>query len=101
MRSKVLSGPMPTGGLAVFRIQLLSLSGAAKTGLLEMNCALGYVPPERSVEGIRVSLEGERDEYSEEIGGRVMFLSMRSEPSSTAKALGKRGAFDSRPKADN
>jgi hypothetical protein len=90
MRSKVLSGPMPIGGLAVFRIQLLSLSGTAKTGLLEMNCALGHVPPERSVEGIRLNLEDDSNEFSEEGSGRVMFLSMRPESSSTAKALARR-----------
>ena len=68
---------MPTGGLGIFRIRLLTLSGAVKTGVLHVNCALGDVPRERSVEGIRLSLEGDRNEFSEEVGGRVMFLSMR------------------------
>ena len=77
MRLKMSSVPMPTGGLAVFRVHLLTLSGAAKTGVLQVNCALGDVPRERSVEGIRLSLESDRNEFSEEVGGRVMFLSMR------------------------
>jgi len=86
MRLKISSGPMPTGGLGIFRVRLLSLSGAVKTGVLQVNCALGDVPRERSVEGIRLSLESERNEFSEEVSGRVMFLSMRPEASSIAKA---------------
>jgi hypothetical protein len=101
MRLKMLSGPMPTGGLAVFRVRLLTLSGAAKTGVLQVNCALGDVPRERSVEGIRLSLEGDRNEFSEEVGGRVMFLSMRPGTSSNAKAPENRGQSGSAQKTDN
>jgi hypothetical protein len=42
---------MPTGGLAVFRIQLLPMSGLSTTAMLQVNCALGDVPRERSVDG--------------------------------------------------
>jgi len=35
------------------------------------------VPRERSVEGIRLTLERSNSEYSEEVSGRVMFLSMQ------------------------
>lgn len=101
MRLKMLSGPMPTGGLAVFRVRLLTLSGAAKTGVLQVNCALGNVPRERSVEGIRLSLEGDRKEFFEEVGGRVMFLSMRPETSSNARAPEKREQSDSAKRTDN
>jgi hypothetical protein len=79
MRFKIPLDPMPTGGLAVFQVRLLGVSGSAKTGLLQVNCALGAVPQERSIEGIRLSLEGERNEFSEEPGGRAIFLSMRPE----------------------
>jgi len=101
MRLKMPSGPMPTGGFAVFRVRLLTLSGAAKTGVLQVNCAISDVPQERSVEGIRLSLEGDRNEFSEEVGGRVMFLSMRPETSSNAKAPQKREQSDSAKKPDN
>ena len=76
------SGSMPTGGLAVFRIRLLPMSGPSTTAVLQVNCALGNVPRERSVEGIRLKLERNDTEYLEELGGRVMFL----EKSTPAKA---------------
>ena len=82
----ISSGPMPTGGLAVFHIRLLPMSGASKTALLQANCALGDVPRERSVEGIRLTLERSNSEYSEEINGRVMFLAMTRGMSTPVKA---------------
>jgi len=100
MRLKRASGLMATGGLAVFRVRLLTLSGVAKTGVLQVNCALGNVPQERSIEGIRLSLESDRNEFSEEAGGRVMFLSTRPEASSTAKAPENRES-DSAPKTND
>lgn len=72
-------GPMPTGGLALFRIRLLPMWGPSRTAVLQMNCALGDVPLERSVEGIRLSFEHNGIDFSEELGGRVIFLSMRPE----------------------
>ena len=79
-------GPMPTGGLAVFHIRLLPLSGPQLNAVLEVNCALGNVPRERSVEGIRLTLERSNSEYSEEINGRVMFLAMTRGMSTPVKA---------------
>lgn len=79
-------GPLPTGGLAIFRILLMPLSGTTKTAVLQVNCALGDVPRERSVEGIRVTLEPNNSEYSEEVAGRVMFLALRPQVSTPAKA---------------
>ena len=76
-RSTIFTGPIPTGGLAVFRILLLPMSGATRTAILQVNCALGKVPAERQIEGIRLSLERNGSEFSEEASGRVMFLSMR------------------------
>lgn len=71
-------GPMPTGGLAVLQIVLLPVSGNPITAILEVNCALGDVPHERSVEGIRLTLDRSGTSFSEEAGGRVMFLALRS-----------------------
>ena len=82
----ISSGPMPTGGLAVFHIRLMPMSGASKTAVLQANCALGDVPRERSVEGIRLTLERSNSEYSEEINGRVMFLAMTRGMSTPVKA---------------
>ena len=78
-------GPMPTGGLAVFHIRLLPLSGAGKKAVLQVNCALGDVPGERSVEGIRISLEVNNIDFAEEVSGRVLFLRTRLEVSSLSR----------------
>jgi hypothetical protein len=80
-RLPLRSGPLPTGGLGIFRILLMPMSGATKTAVLQVNCALGNVPRERSVEGIRLISERNGTEFSEEVSGRVMFLRMRPEVS--------------------
>jgi hypothetical protein len=97
----MLFGPMPTGGIAVFRIRFLPIQGASTTGVLQANCALGDVPHERSVEGIRLTLERRNIEYSEEMGGRVMFLSMRSEVSTPVKAPQEEKAPDTSEQPHN
>ena len=84
-RLPIPSGPMPTGGLAVFRIRLLPMSGPSETAVLQVNCALGEVPHERSVDGIRLTLEKNSSEFSEEAGGRVIFLSVRPEVDAPTK----------------
>ena len=89
------ASPMPTGGLAVFRIRLLPMSGASTTAVLQVNCALGDVPRERSVEGIRLTLEKNGTEFSEEVGGRVIFLSVRPEVSAPVKTPQQEPAPDS------
>jgi len=76
---------LPTVGLAIFRILLTPVSGATKKAVLQVNCALGDVPRERSVEGIRLTFERNVVEFSEEVSGRVMFLSMRPETNEVAK----------------
>jgi hypothetical protein len=72
----MLSGQMPTGGLAVFRIRLLAISRPSRTAVLQVNCTLGNVPSDRSAEGIRLTFEGGSD-YPTEAGGRAMFLAVR------------------------
>jgi hypothetical protein len=94
-RMPMSASPMPTGGLAVFRIRLLPMSGASTTAVLQVNCALGDVPRERSVEGIRLTLEKNGTEFSEEVGGRVIFLSVRPEVSAPVKTPQQEPAPDS------
>jgi len=84
-RLPIRSGSLPTGGLAIFRILFMPVSGTTRTAVLQVNCALGDVPRERSVEGIRLTFERSGDEFSEEVGGRVMFLSVPSEVSAPVK----------------
>jgi hypothetical protein len=83
---------VPTGGLAIFRIVLVPLSGPSKTAVLQVNCALGDVPRERSVDGIRLIFENGGSEFSEEIGGRVLFLLMQLRVSAPAKAAQEEAA---------
>jgi hypothetical protein len=94
-RLPMRSGPLPTGGLAIFRILLMPMSGASRAAMLQVNCALGDVPRERSVEGIRLSLEKGGTDFSEEVGGRVMFLSMRPEVRAPAKTPQQEPASES------
>ena len=76
-RMPMLSGPMPAGGLAVFRINLWPMRAASKSALLQVNCALGKVPDEHQVEGIRLAFEGGEAKFDQELGGRTMFLLTR------------------------
>jgi len=85
-RSRMFSGPMPAGGLAVLRIRLLPVLGLAKNATLQVNCALGNVPAEHQVEGVRLAFEGGGAEFDEEISGRALFLLMRPGASAAAKA---------------
>jgi hypothetical protein len=84
-RMPMLSGPMPAGGLAVFRIRLLPMWGASRIATLQVNCALGKVPDEHPTEGIRLVFEGGGGEFDQEISGRTMFVLTRpgANPAST------------------
>ena len=86
MRMRMFSGPMAAGGLAVLRIRLLPVLGSAKNATLQVNCALGKVPDEHQVEGIRLALEGGGAEFDEEISGPALFLLTRPGASTAAKA---------------
>ena len=81
-RLPMLSGPMPAGGLAVFRIRLVPMWGLSKTARLQVNCALGRVPDERQTEGIRLAFEGAGSEFDQEISGRTLFV--LTKPGATA-----------------
>ena len=81
----MLAGPMPAGGLAVFRVRLLPIWGASRTATLEVNCALGKVPTERQTEGIRLNFAG-GGEFAEEVSGRALFLLTRPGASPASKA---------------
>ena len=97
----MFSNPMPAGGLAVFRIRLLPMSGPPRTSVLQVNCPLGNVPRERTVEGIRLTSEMGGPEYSEEVSGRAIFLSIRSEISAPAKTPPQETTPDSVKQPDN
>ena len=94
-RLPMLARPLPTGGLAKFRIILMPVSGATRTAVLQVNCALGAVPRERSVDGIRLTIETSGTEFSGEGGGRVMFLSIRPEVNAPIRPPQQEPAVDS------
>ena len=77
--------PVPVGGLAVFRIRLLPASGMAMSAVLQVNCALADAPRDRSVDGIRLKLDTNPVEFSEELGGSVMFLVRPPQPTAPGK----------------
>jgi hypothetical protein len=101
MGLSVFSNPMPTGGLAVFRIRLLPMSGPPRTSVLQVNCPLGNVSRERPVEGIRLTSEMSGTEYSEEVSGRAIFLLIRPEVSTPAKTPPQETAPDSAKQPGN
>ncbi len=86
MRSRMFSRSMAAGGLAVFRIRLLPVWGLSKNATLQVNCAIGRVPPEHQVEGIRLAFEGGGVEFDEEVSGRTLFVLTRPGASAAAKA---------------
>jgi hypothetical protein len=81
----MLSGSMPTGGLAVLRVRLLPMRGLSRTATLQVNCALGKVPDEHQMEGIRLTIEGGGEAFDEEVSGRTMFVLTRPGTSPAAK----------------
>ena len=78
-------GPVPVGGLAVFHIRMLPVSGTPIAAVLQVNCALADAPRDRSADGIRLKLEGSPAEFSEEVGGSVMIMAVPPQPSFPAK----------------
>jgi hypothetical protein len=86
MRMRMFSGSMPAGGRAVLRIRLIPVLGFAKNATLQVNCALGKVPPEHQVEGVRLTFERGGVEFDEEISGSALFLLTRPGASAAAKA---------------
>ncbi|HMD85185.1 MAG TPA: hypothetical protein VKO18_10865 [Terriglobia bacterium] len=86
MRMRMFSGPMPAGGRAVLSIRLIPVLGLARNATLQINCALGKVPDEHQVEGIRLAFEGGGVDFNEEISGRTLFLLMRPGATTVSKA---------------
>jgi hypothetical protein len=86
MRMPMFSGSMAAGGRAVLRIRLFPVLGLSRNATLQVNCALGKVPPEHQVEGIRLAFEGGGAEFDQELGGRTLFLLTRPGALAAAKA---------------
>jgi len=86
MQMPMMSRPMPAGGLAVLRIQLVPMSGYARSATLKVNCPLGKVPDDHQVEGIRLLFDHGTTQFDQEIGGHALFLLTRPGPPTAAKA---------------
>ena len=75
----LLAGPVAAGGLAVIRIRLLPDVGGPTDAVLQVNCAKGKVPEDRPVDGVTLAITG-GPEFSEQLGGRTVFLLRRPMP---------------------
>jgi len=73
----MLSGSVPAGGRATFRIRLSPVQAISRNATLEVNCAIGKVPAEHQTEGIRLAFEEGGSEFDEEVSGRALFLLTR------------------------
>ena len=83
----VASRSTAAGGRAVFRIRLLPMwGGGPKIATLQVNCAIGKVPPEHSVEGIRLAFEESGLEFDQEVAGRTLFVLTRPAATAASKA---------------
>jgi hypothetical protein len=71
--ASLLSGPMPAGGVATIRIQLLPDLGATREAVLQITCAKGQPPPDVT-DGVRVTLAGSGPEFDEVVSGRALFF---------------------------
>jgi hypothetical protein len=70
----------------VLRIRLIPVRGLSRNATLQVHCAIGKVPAEHQMEGIRMASEMGGVEYDEEISGRALFLLTRPGASTEAKA---------------
>jgi hypothetical protein len=76
----LLTGPLPTGGLALLRIQLLPDAGKPKDAFLQVNCALGKVPADQKEDGVRLAFDGGGLKFDQRVSGRTMFTLTRAGP---------------------
>lgn len=79
------AGRLPMGGIAALHIVLIPVSGETKIVTVQLNSALGVVPQERAIEGVRMKLDSGL-EYVEEAGSRVMFLASTPEAKAPANS---------------
>lgn len=93
--------PVPVGGLAVFHIRMMPASGMPMSAVLEVNCALADAPRDRSADGIRLKLDRSPAEFSEELGGSVMFLAMPPQPTTPGKNKQQQPDSDATPTPNN
>ena len=82
----LLNGPLPTGGLALLRIQLLPDAGKPKDAILQVNCALGKVPENQQGDGVRLAMQEGGLKFDQKISGRTMFTLMKPQSSLAPKA---------------
>jgi len=93
--------PVPIGGTAVFRIRMLPASGMPMSAVLQVNCALADAPRDRSADGIQLKLEKSSTEFSEELGGSVMFLAMPPQHPAPGKSKQQEPGSDTTPTPNN
>jgi hypothetical protein len=73
----MLASPLPAGGLALLRIRLLADAGRPKDAILQVNCALGKVPPNQSEDGVRLAIQEDGMKFDQKVSGRTVFMLRR------------------------
>ena len=69
--------------------------------VLQVNCALADAPRDRSTDGIRLKLDKSPTEFSEELGGSVMFPAMPPQPPTPGKSKQQEPGSDATPTPNN
>ena len=80
------NGPLPTGGLALLRIQLLPDAGKPKDAILQVNCAIGKVPENQKRDGIKLAVISDELKFDQKVSGRTMFMLTKPWVSVTSKS---------------
>jgi hypothetical protein len=70
----MMAGPLPAGGLALLRIRLVSDIGTPKDAILQVNCALGKVPPNQPGDGVRLLIQEDGMKFDQKVSGRTVFI---------------------------
>ena len=81
----ILAGPMPAGGLALLRIQLVPDAGKPKEAFLQVNCAIGKVPENQQGDGIRLAAQEEDLKFDQKVSGRTLFMLRKPQVNVTPK----------------
>lgn len=81
----ILTRPLPAGGLALLRIQLLPDVGKPKEAFLQVNCAIGKVPENKQGDGIRLAVQGEDLKFDQKVSGRTLFILTKPQASALPK----------------
>lgn len=85
-RLSKFSGSMTAGGRVVLRVRLVPISGPPRIIQMDLNCALGKVPPEHQVDSIKLTYEAGGLEFAGEINKGTLFVLTSPAAAAVSKA---------------